>query len=301
MSYYWGIDLGTTKIEGAVLPSTDSADPLCRLRIPTEAEQGYQQVLSNIQRLTEMLSSEVGQKPTALGIGTPGAIDSVTGTLKNSNTACLRDQPLHQDLTRLLNIDIVIANDANCFALAETVYGAARGSVCSFGVIMGTGVGGGIIVNNRALNGLQGIAGEWGHNVVEPDGSSCYCGKRGCVETVISGPGLESYYTELSKETRSLNEIEQRARSADDPAARATIKRLREYFGRAIAVVINILDPDTIVLGGGVSNVAALYEDAGSYLAPHVFNTRVDTKIVKHQLGDSAGVFGAALLIEELL
>ena len=293
--HLWGIDVGGTKLEGVVLRKEDPLHPLVRLRVPTEAAKGYEQVLQNIVSLVEKMKTETGLDCTRIGFGTPGALDPATGLLKNSNTRCLRGQPIKDDLQKRLQRDVEIANDANCFALAESIYGAAKGAHCVFGVIMGTGVGGGIVVNGQCLHGAQGIAGEWGHNVLDPDGPDCYCGKRGCVETILSGPALERYYRSQTGDTCSLKEIVEKA-NANNVAAQSTIASLSSWFGKALAVVINILDPDVIVLGGGVSNVDVLYKDGIARVAESVFNTDLKTKIVKHELGDSAGVFGAALL-----
>ena len=214
--------------------------------------------------------------------------------MKNCNTTALNCRPLANDLSRMLGREVRLANDANCFALAEATMGAAKGYATVFGVILGTGVGGGLVVDGRVLNGAQGIAGEWGHNLLEPDGEPCYCGRRGCVETVLSGPFLERYYQGLTGESLRLPEIV--AREAD-PAAEQTLQRLCDYFGRALAVVINIFDPHAIVLGGGVGNVNALYGRGKEELQKHIFNNRFDTVILRPTLGDSAGVFGAAMLV----
>ena len=291
MSRLWGIDLGGTKIEGVVL---EGDQVVCRTRVPTEAPNGYGHILNQIHALVQKLETETqSRRPQSIGIGTPGAADPSTGLMKNCNTTCLNGMPLPRDLENKLHTELKLANDANCFALAEATMGAAKGANVVFGIIMGTGVGGGIVVNGQVLNGAQGIAGEWGHNVLEPDGEPCYCGKRGCVETVLSGPALERFYKRLSHESKTLPEI---ARSANDPHAKATLARLHEMFGRAVAVVINILDPDVIVLGGGVSNVFDNPEVLRQSLGLWVFNDQVRTRIVKPQLGDSAGVFGAAML-----
>lgn len=290
MAARWGIDLGGTKIEGVVLDESGAAR--ARLRVPTEAAGGYGHILEQIALLFRLLETEVGPPSDVIGIGTPGTEDPDSGLLRNSNTVCLNGQPLSRDLSLLLGRDVRLANDANCFALAEATIGAARGCGVVFGVILGTGVGGGVVVDGRVLSGLHGIAGEWGHNELELNGAQCYCGKRGCVETVLSGPALERFYTGLSGTTRTLEEIA----TLDEPHARATIDRLCEGFGKAMSVVINILDPDGVVIGGGVGNVDALYAQGREELAKWVFNSEVRTQLLRPQLGDSAGVFGAALL-----
>ena len=296
MKSYWGIDLGGTKIEGVVLDSLEKAVPLCRVRIDTEQSRGYEHVLRRVGQLIEQMTHESGLNPTIVGIGHPGVLDPETFLLKNSNTQCLNGMPFKSDLEKLIRIPTSLANDANCFALAETVYGAAKGAKTVFGVIMGTGVGGGIVVNREVIRGVQGIAGEWGHNVLLPDGPKCYCGKTGCVEALISGPALEAFYTGLSGSRCSLAEIVTRARAGTDVPASATLARLTNLFGRAIASVVNILDPDIIVLGGGLSSIHELYDNGRREAAQVVFNNTFTTPIVPNTLGDSAGVFGAAAL-----
>lgn len=294
MDSVWGIDLGGTKIEGAVLPR-EGGDPIARLRIPTEASQGYEHIIGRIGEVVRQLEDRTGQtRPSKIGVGTPGACDPATGLMKNCNTTSLNGRPLPADLSKALGVEAVVANDANCFALAEAVLGAAKGAGVVFGVIMGTGVGGGIVVNGRVLNGAQGIAGEWGHNLLEPNGELCYCGKRGCVETVLAGPWLEKFYATQSGVKKTLKEIV--AIQDEDPHAKATLERLYEKFGEGLSVIINILDPDVIVLGGGVGNVPGLLEHGKASLRKYVFNTDLGTRICLPTLGDSAGVFGAAML-----
>ncbi|MCS6989660.1 MAG: ROK family protein [Chloroherpetonaceae bacterium] len=295
----WGIDLGGTKIECAVLESPTSSRALTRQRIETQAEKGYAHILAQIKRLVDDVADTLGKRPTKIGVGTPGALEPSTQTLKNSNTVCLNGKPFKRDLEQVLGVPIKIANDANCFALAEARLGAAKGASVVFGVIMGTGVGGGIVVDGKVIGGRQGIAGEWGHNVLEENGELCYCGKRGCVETVLSGVWLEKFYQARSGESRKLKDIVERHRLGTDENATLTIKRLTENFGKAIAVVINILDPDVIVLGGGVGNIDLLYGEGVEEAKKHVFNHKLETAIVKPILGDSAGVFGAAMLVAE--
>ena len=291
---FWGVDLGGTKIEGVVLPSATSTEPLCRLRIPTERDRGYDHVRRQIGRLIEQMRQATGYGPTSLGVGTPGVLDPHTLTLKNSNTTCLIGQPLQQDLQQDLGLEVELANDANCFALAEARLGAGRGAHTVFGIILGTGVGGGVVVDGRALYGHQGIAGEWGHNVMDPEGRDCYCGRKGCVETLLAGPHLEARYAETTGRSLSLSDIATAAPT--DPAAAVVIDHLCEWFARCVSSVINILDPDVVVLGGGVSNIDALYGRGTQALDRWVFNDVVHTRIARNELGDSAGVFGAAML-----
>ncbi len=293
----FGIDLGGTKIEGAVVDPARPDHALCRLRVPTEGARGYEHVLGQIVRLVGMLERESGSKrPACIGFGTPGVIDPLTGVLKNSNTVCFNGRPLREDLAKALGVEPRIANDANCFALAEATFGAGRNRKVVVGLILGTGCGGGIVVNGQVLDGLHGIAGEWGHNPIRGERTPCYCGRFGCVETAISGPGLERYYREQSGKSLRMPEIVARA-AAGERHARATLRRLQAKFGEAIAAVINILDPDAVVIGGGVGNIDLLYEESTrTAVLRHLFNPYLRTEFLRPTLGDSAGVFGAAML-----
>jgi len=297
-NYLWGIDLGGTKIEGAVIDRNQHDKVLYRDRIPTEADQGYLHVQHRIKKIVQMMEDAMGEKCEMLGIGTPGAMDKHTGLLKNSNSVVLNHQPFQPDLQNLLKRTVVMANDANCFALAEAKMGAAfelsPQAEMVFGVIMGTGVGGGIVANGKVINGYQGIAGEWGHNFLDESGGKCYCGKVGCVEKVLSGPALESYYESVSGDKMRLKEIIASVNS--DQYAQQTVTRLHHFFGKAIATLINVLDPEVIVIGGGVGNIKSIYTEGVKNAEKYVFNTRLDTRIVPPKLGDSAGVYGAALL-----
>jgi predicted NBD/HSP70 family sugar kinase len=290
----WGVDLGGTKIEGIILPEESSPSPLCRIRIPTEAEKGYDHILHQIDTLIREMKKSSKINPSQIGIGTPGSLDPENNTLKNSNTTCLIGKPLQADLCTHLGIPVHIGNDANCFTLAEARWGAAKGAQTVFGIILGTGVGGGIVSQGKTLIGRHGIAGEWGHNPLDPQGPECYCGRVGCVETMISGPALEEYYRTQTGNRIPLAEISNAVDS--DSAAGRTIKRLTTHFGKALAPVINILDPDIIVLGGGVSHIEELYTEGPSEVQKHLFHPTLLTPIVQNKLGDSAGVFGAALL-----
>jgi predicted NBD/HSP70 family sugar kinase len=295
----WGIDLGGTKIEGAIMDSSIPGNALFRLRRETGSAQGYEHILSQIEGVISDLESASGlSRPSKIGIGTPGALEPSTGRLKNSNTTCLNDRPILQDLERLTGSRILMANDANCFALAEALVGAAAGSGVVFGVILGTGVGGGVVVNGRILPGLHGIAGEWGHNPLRGESHPCYCGRSGCIEGVIAGPSLERFYREQGGEAIRLPEISLRAKTGEKLAIQ-TLERLREKFAESIAAVINILDPDAIVIGGGVGNIPLLYEqETREIVLAHIFNKELRTRILPPILGDSAGVFGAALLVD---
>lgn len=298
---YWGIDLGGTKIEGVVLDTAGQV--ISRQRIPTEQEGGYEHILSRILELVDILIEDSGYHPDLIGIGTPGTIDPPTGLMKNSNTLVLNQQPFREDLEETLGLPVRMANDANCFAVAEALLGRVPAEVPDarlvFGVIMGTGVGGGIVIDGRVHNGAQGIAGEWGHMYLDDSGGPCYCGKVGCVEKIISGPALESYYEQQSGQRRRLHEIVERHATGGDPHADATIERLLHFFGKGIANVINLLDPDAIVLGGGLGNIDILYTEGPKRALPFLFNPRLDTRFLRPALGDSAGVFGAALLVRK--
>lgn len=297
----WGVDLGGTKIEGVVLESANSTRTLSRKRIPTEQKLGYGHILNQIEKLIDLLSDETGLKPEKVGFGTPGTIDPISQALKNSNTTCLNGQSFRKDIETKLGIPIEIANDANCFALAEARLGIVKDEMPEarvvFGVIMGTGVGGGIVIDGKVWNGRQGIAGEWGHNFLDESGGVAYTGRSGVVETILAGPSLSQFYQRQSGNALSLKEIYQLHQQGKDSWASHTIKRLTEFFGLAISVVINILDPDAIVLGGGVGNIEELYTDGVKEVKKYVFNNRLDTKFFRPKLGDSAGVFGAAMLV----
>ncbi len=297
----WGIDLGGTKIEGIVLKSARDPSILFRDRVPTEADQGYEHILKQTKKLVNKMRKETGYKPAYLGIGTPGVLDPKIGTMKNCNTVAMNGKPMKKDLEKLLGLQIEMANDADCFALAEARLGVVKEDYPQarvvFGVILGTGVGGGIVIDGKPIIGLQGIAGEWGHNFLDDSGGLCYCGKTGCVEKVISGPALESYYFNDTGNRKPLKDIVALAESKVDPTAQKTMIRLVEYYGKAMSVFINILDPDVIVIGGGVGNIDLLYDRGRDAIRKYVFNNRLDTPIVQPSLGDSAGVFGAAYLV----
>lgn len=308
MQTIWGIDLGGTKIEGVVLSSPSPDAVIIRKRIDTESHKGYQHIANQIVRLIRELEAETGYRAESVGIGTPGTVEPATDLMKNCNTTCLNGMPLRADLMKTLNIPVAIANDANCFALAEATMGIVPDVVpdfnCVFGVIMGTGVGGGVVFRGKdgqpfVLNGRQGIGGEWGHNELEFNGYDCYCGKKGCVEQVLSGLALQRYYAQISGKELKMKEIVARYYADSDPYASQTIDRMLEYFGKAVSVLMNILDPDAIVLGGGVGNIDLLYTEGVERAKKYIFNSgNVETKILRPKLGDSAGVFGAAMLAE---
>ncbi len=297
----WGIDLGGTKIEGVILKSMEDPTPLIRTRVDTGGDKGYEHVVQQIKKLVDIMEKESGLKPERIGFGTPGVLDPILKTMKNCNSTSLNGNPLKKDVEAILGFPIEMANDANCFALAEAKWGIVKEKAPDarvvFGIIMGTGVGGGIVFNGTVWNGCHGIGGEWGHNFLDESGGQCYCGQIGCVEKILSGPGLQNYYHSITNEKITLKEIVARYTKGDDEAAKKTMERLLHFFGKAVSVVTNLLDPDVIVIGGGVGNIDLLYKDGPASLGNFIFNNRVDVKILKPSLGDSAGVFGAAALV----
>ncbi len=294
-----GIDLGGTKIEGVVFSVADDVPvELARKRVATRRDDGYDAILGRVASLALELTTLAGLGALPpVGVGMPGGVTRRTGAVKNSNTTCLNGRPFRDDLAHALGVPVRFANDANCFALAEARFGAARefaGGVV-FGVILGTGVGGGIVMRGEVWDGPQGIGGEWGHHVLEPHGRPCYCGRQGCVERYLAGPDVERAYAQRAGERRALRDIVQRREH--DPHARAVTDEMIDAFGRALGNVICILDPDIVVLGGGVSNVDLLYDEGRGRVAANVFNDELTTPIVRAHLGDSAGVIGAGLLV----
>ena len=300
MGPLWGIDLGGTKIEGVVLEDRDSPNVLKRLRVPTEREKGYEHILEQITKVVEVLAIEVGIRPQKIGVGHPGTLEPSSQLIKNSNTVVLNNMPLKADLEQVLNVPVILANDANCFAIAETEMGAVKTAAFNaevvFGVILGTGVGGGLVINGKVRNGKHGIAGEWGHNFLDESGGKCYCGLTGCNETIFSGIALEKYYESITGERIKLKEIVALHLANKDEVATMTVKRLLHFFGKAMSSVINIVDPDAIVLGGGVGNIDLLYTEGLKEVEKNIFNHRLETPFLRPKLGDSAGVFGAAFL-----
>ena len=281
-----GIDLGGTKIEGIIL--NENLEAVKRKRIPTP--NNYKAILNSITSLVNELQTQTNE--STIGICTPGTISKKTGLIKNSNTQCLIGMPLKEDLEKALKQKILMENDANCFAMAEAKMGAAKNFNIVFGVIMGTGVGGGIIINGKIHQGRTNIAGEWGHHILHQNGNKCYCGKNGCVETYLSGPALEKKWYELTGKKEPLPQIIQN----NSEIANQWKNEFLNNFGVSLANVIDILDPDCIVLGGGLSNISFLYDEGKDAVYDKVFSDLVDTPILKNQLGDSAGVFGACLL-----
>lgn len=292
-----GIDLGGTKIE--IIALDESGETLHRERTATPQEN-YQEIVQTISQLVDKTESQLQQTGT-VGICTPGAISPTNGLLRNSNSVCLNGKPFKQDLEKHLKRDITIANDANCFTLSEAVDGAAKGANIVFGVIVGTGTGAGIVINGKVLTGANAIAGEWGHNPLpwpndnERPGLSCYCGKKGCIETFLSGPGLAKNFEATNKKSLSAEQIVEGAKQGDKACEQA-MKTYEDQMARGLSHVINILDPDLIVLGGGMSNIQRLYKNVPDIWKQYVFSDDVGTRLVPPIYGDSSGVRGAAWL-----
>ncbi|MCS5529042.1 MAG: ROK family protein [Nitrosopumilus sp.] len=283
-----GVDLGGTKTEIIVLD--ENLNILERKRTPTP-QNNYDEIIHTITTLVSNVSQNLSD--FSLGICCPGAISKQTGLIKNSNTSCLIGKSLKEDLENKLQKNISIENDANCFTIAESKLGAGIGFDLVFGVIMGTGVGGGIVIDNILHSGRTNIAGEWGHHTLHQNGNFCYCGKKGCVETYISGPFLEKRWNQLTGLTQTMPEI---IENFDTSIGKQWKNEFLENFGHGLANVIDILDPDAIILGGGLSNIDFLYDEGKESIYSKVFSDMVETPILKNNLGDSSGVFGAALL-----
>ena len=292
-----GIDLGGSKIEGIAIDPSGSE--LLRRRIA--APRGdYRDTLDAVSGLVREIERELGANGR-VGVGIPGAISPATGLIKNSNSTWLNGRPLRDDLARLLDRPIRFANDANCFALSEATDGAAAGARIVFGVIVGTGTGGGVVIDGRVLAGANAIGGEWGHNPlpaprgVESPGPACYCGRSGCIEQFLSGPALARDFVEHAWEEATAAEVARRA-AAGEVLAEDALARYEERMARALASIINVLDPDVIVLGGGLSNIDRLYTNVPKLWPPHIISDSVTTRLVRAMHGDSSGVRGAAWL-----
>ena len=292
-----GVDLGGSKIEA--LAMEECGTELLRRRIATPRGD-YTATVAAVAALVSDLEQQLGVEGV-VGVGTPGAISPANGRIKNANSVCLNGRPLRDDLQTALRRPVRIANDADCFALSEACDGAAAGAASVFGVIVGTGTGGGVVLGGKLLGGPNAIAGEWGHNPLpwprddERPGASCYCGRQGCIETWLSGPALEREYRQYTGIELTAAAIAQRDRDAE-PAAVAVLNRYSDRMARALATVINILDPECIVLGGGVGNIERLYHDVPRCWGRYVFSDRVDTRLLQPKFGDSSGVRGAARL-----
>ena len=293
-----GVDVGGTKIEAVVLDRR-TCQVLERERVETRRERGYEAIVETTAELIADVAKRqrLDVPATPIGVGMPGSVTRRTGFVKNSNTVCLNGRPFRDDLARRVGRAITFANDANCFALAEARLGAGRAFVegIVFGVIMGSGVGGGIVVGGKVWPGLQNIAGEWGHHAVgRSPRAPCYCGQTGCLELYLGGPFIEAEYERRSHTRRPLSEIA--ARRTEDTHAAEVLDETLDAFGRGLANVIDILDPSAVVLGGGVSNLDLFYTEGVERVKKYVFNDELATPILRHEVGDSAGVLGAALL-----
>jgi fructokinase len=292
-----GVDLGGTKTE--IIAMADDGDILKRKRIPTP-KSDYQGSVQSIVDLIQSVEIELGVQGS-VGIATPGAISPATGLIKNANSTVLNGQPFDKDLAFALDREIKIANDADCFTLSEAVDGAAAGAATVFGVIIGTGTGGGVVVNGHLLSGPNAIAGEWGHNPLpwprpeELPGHRCYCGQDGCIETFLSGPGMGRQYLANYQEELTTKEIVERSQQGDQKAEQSLLQ-YEDRMARALASIINVIDPHVIVLGGGLSNIERVYKNVPALWGKYVFSDRVDTRLAKAQHGDSSGVRGAAWL-----
>ena len=298
-SMHLGVDLGGTKIEIIAMDSKSST--LLRERCPTP-QGDYSKTLDSICQLVHQAEQKLNKTGT-LGIGIPGCISAETGLVKNANSTCLIGKPLKQDLEKRLQRPINIANDADCFVLSEAIDGAAAQYNNVFGIILGTGVGGGIVINKHIINGPNSITGEWGHNplpwLTESDSvMPCYCGKKGCIETFLSGPGMSKQYDTLNNKTPSTLNSEDifKLSQTGHTLATQSVNQYIDQLARSLASVINILDPEVIVFGGGLSNIDRLYAPVTHTLADYIFSDTVNTKIVKAHYGDSSGVRGAAWL-----
>lgn len=297
MSIRIGIDLGGTKIE--IIALDDTGRTLIRKRTATP-QKNYLEILRTTVNLVNSVEKSIGDQGT-VGVAIPGAISLASGTIKNSNTTCMIGEAFERDLESALDRPVRISNDANCFTLSEAVDGAGQGAAVVFGAILGTGVGGGITVNGKVLAGVNAIAGEWGHNPLpwsradELPGPACYCGKQGCIETFLSGPGLAGDYKVMTGTDIDPRALVEQSNNGDE-TAKATLDRYCNRCARALANVINILDPGVIVVGGGLSNIADLYIRVPEMWTQYVFSDRVDTQLKPAQHGDSSGVRGAAWL-----
>jgi len=292
--YKIGIDLGGTKIESILLDPCDHELFRKRISTPSNTSNNYYSIIRSIQHL---LSDTVRQLPESceytIGIGIPGTINKHTQLVQNANTTCLIGKPFQSDLEKLFVRKIGMENDANCFTIAESLSGIAKNHDFVFGIIMGTGCGGGISINGRIHTGKHDIAGEWGHFSVDPNGSKCYCGNLGCIETKISGKGVESTFSQTYGRALSMKDIVEGYRE-DNPQCKTVFEQFLDDFGRCLGGLISVIDPDAVVLGGGLSNIPELYDKGYSRVKHYAFHQSLETPLLKNQLGDSAGVIGAA-------
>jgi fructokinase len=297
-SYQIGIDLGGTKIETILL--TEDGQALFRKRgaTPKDTKDDYTLVLDRIENLVQEALTEIpSTKNYTVGVGIPGTLDKKTGIVQNANTTWLAGHHFQGDLEKRLGKKVFMDNDANCFTLAEAIAGAAKGYKMVFGIIMGTGCGGGLFINGTLHSGKHGIAGEWGHISIDPDGERCFCGNMGCIDTKLTGPSMVKAYKRLTQKDLSSEEIVTGAREKDG-ACLQVFNQFLDDFGRSVGGLISLLDPDAIVLGGGLSNIPELYTIGVENIKKYAFHKKVRTPILKNKLGDSAGVFGASWLCD---
>lgn len=297
----WGCDIGNAVIEGVILKSSREPEVLFHIQLPTESDQGYEHVLGRVNLLVEQLQAAAGYKASRMGVATPGTLVTRTGLLKNTNISCLEGKALAADLAVRLGMDTPVGNDANCLTLAETRVGVVAehfpDANIVFGILMDRGIGGGLVVNGRIVRGNNGITGEWGHIYLNPsEPHPCFCGKHGCIESILSVPALERFYAEISGKPLPLLEVATRA-EAGDKAAWATLQRLTNFFGHALSILVNVLDPDVIVIGGLTSSIDRLYTDGPRVIASYVIDHHFETPVVKSKLGEIAVAVGAALLL----
>lgn len=293
------VDMGGTKIE-IMLTGENPLDVIEKERVPTEKEFGYAHLLSQLATLILKYVAKCDEPPL-IGIGIPGSINPKTQWVRNANTTCLIGHPLQKDLEKKVGLPLIFENDANCLALSEATFGAGKGYPMVMGIILGTGLGGGLVINGKLWSGTQGIAGEWGHLSMNFKGPKCWCGNNGCMEQYLSGTAAEKIYQDRTGHLKKLSEIYNSYEKQNDSDAVYTIETYLDLFGYGIANLISSFDPDIVVLGGGVSNIPILYTLGVEKVAQHVFNDGLITPIVKNKLGDSSGIFGAAVAAERLL
>lgn len=290
-----GIDLGGTKTE-IMLTEENPLDIIERRRVPTSQENGYEFIINQTAELIKNYLKLCDSEPV-IGMGIPGSINVKSQLVRNSNTLCLNGMPLKKDLESLIQIPITVENDANCLTLSEALLGAGKDYEMVLGIIMGTGMGGGLVVNGKIWNGQHGIAGEFGHTSIDRFGRDCWCGEKGCLERYISGTAVEAHYKALSDDKLKLPEIYQRYLDKSDNAAIEAIEELISAFGRGIANFITAFDPNIVIIGGGVSNLPILYSEGVKAIKKQIFcDDELTTPVVQNKLGDSSGIFGAALL-----
>jgi len=299
--YQIGIDLGGTKIEVILL--TDTGEEIFRQRAatPVDTLDNYQNVLIKIHDLVRQSLAQIPSTDNyTIGVGIPGTLDQAIGIVQNANTTWLAGHNFKDDLEKHLHKEVFMENDANCFTLAEALNGAAKDYHLVFGIIMGTGCGGGLCINGKLHSGNHGIAGEWGHFTIDPNGKKCYCGNIGCIDTILTGPGISKSYEILTGSEIPAEQIVENARNHDEESQQI-FDQFLDNFGRSVGGLISLLDPDAIVLGGGLSNIPELYTVGIQYIQKYAFHKKVRTPILKNELGDSAGVFGAAWLSDHIL